>query len=86
MMKQAKLWMLAVILLSSLSMMELSSCTKDNDDNRNNEYVDYLAWLYDISNIEYLDSGYISYYDILWDIIYDHENLESYDDQLFFLR
>jgi len=84
MMKQAKLWMLAVILLSSLSMMELSSCTKDNDDNRNNEYVDYLAWLYDISNIEYLDSGYISYYDILWDIIYDHENLESYDDQLFF--
>ena len=85
-MKQAKLWMLAVILLSSLSMMELSSCTKDNDDNRNNEYVDYLAWLYDISNIEYLDSGYISYYDILWDIIYDHENLESYDDQLFFLR
>ena len=86
MMKQVKLWMLAVILLSSLSMMELSSCTKDNDDNRNNEYVDYLAWLYDISNIEYLDSGYISYYDILWDIIYDHENLESYDDQLFFLR
>ena len=86
MMKQAKLWMLAVILLSSLSMMELSSCTKDNDDNRNNEYVDYLAWLYDISNIEYLDSGYISYYDILWDIIYDHENLESYDDQLFFLK
>ena len=86
MMKQAKLWMLAVILLSSLSMMELSSCTKDNDDNRNNEYVDYLAWLYDINNIEYLDSGYISYYDILWDIIYDHENLESYDDQLFFLR
>ena len=85
-MKQVKLWMLAVILLSSLSMMELSSCTKDNDDNRNNEYVDYLAWLYDISNIEYLDSGYISYYDILWDIIYDHENLESYDDQLFFLR
>ena len=77
-------WTIAAILVCGLSVMGFSSCTTDNDDNINNEYLDYLAWLYDISNVEYLDSGYVSYYDLLWDIINDHNDQESYDDLLYY--
>lgn len=83
-MKATMNWMMAAILVCSLSVMGFSSCTTDNDDNINKEYWDYLAWLYDISNVAYLDSGYVSYYDLLWDIINDHSGQESYDDQLYY--
>ena len=77
-------WSIATILVCSLSAMGLSSCTTDKGNNINNEYADYLAWLYDINNIAFLESGYVSYYDLLWDIINDHDDQESYDDQLYY--
>ena len=83
-MKKIFNWTIAAILVCSLSVTGFSSCTTDNDDNINNEYLDYLAWLYDISNVAYLDSGFVSYYDLLWDIINDHDDQESYDDQLYY--
>lgn len=80
-MKEAKLfsWMTAVILTCSLSMTWLSSCSSDDK-----EYNDDYTWLYDLSDIAYLDSGYVSYYDLLWDIINDHSDQDSYDDQLYY--
>ena len=83
-MKATMNWMMAAILVCGLSVTGISSCTTDNDDNIDKEYWDYLAWLYDISNVAYLDSGYVSYYDLLWDILNDHSDQESYDDQLYY--
>ena len=79
------LWMLAAILTCSLSVTGLSSCTSDNADNSSyNEYEEFYAWLYELYQIQYLDSGFISYYDLLWDIIDDHSEQETYDDQLYY--
>lgn len=77
-------WTIAAILVCSLLVTGFSSCSTDNGDDEYKEYVDYLAWLFDINNITYLDSGYVSYYDLLWDIINDHSDQESYDDQLYY--
>ena len=82
------LWMLATILTCSLSVTGLSSCTTDNPDNSYydecKEYEEFYAWLYELYKIQCLDSGYVSYYDLLWDMIDDHSDQETYDDQLYY--
>lgn len=84
-MKKIVLWVLAAILTCSLSVTGLSSCTSDNAENSyDSEYEEYYALLYALYQIQYLDSGFVSYYDLLWDIINDHSDQETYDDQLYY--
>jgi len=85
-MKKRYLWMLAAILTCSLTIMGLGSCTRDNVDNNNGGGGDDedWSWLYELSDVEFMESGYFSYYDLLWDIINDHSDQESYDDQLYY--
>ena len=71
---------LAAILVCGLSMMGFSSCKNDNVGNGNTN----LTELFNIDDITYLDSKYVSYYDLLWDIINDHSDQESYDDKLYY--
>ena len=82
-MKKKHLWMLVAILICNLSVTWFSSCTSDNDNGYDWD-DDLYDWLYDLDDVALLDSGYVSYVDILLDIINDHSELESEDDLLYY--
>ena len=79
-MKSMKLWVMAATLVCGLSMTGFSSCQNDSVGNGNAKPTE----LFNIDDVTYLDSKYVSFYDLLWDIINDHSDQESYDDKLYY--
>lgn len=83
-MKQNSLWMKAG-LLCCLTIMGLGSCTNDNVDNSTNPggYSGGGDFIYDLRDVEILDSGVISTMDLIKDVIEDHSMMEDRDDSLY---
>ena len=83
-MKQNSLWMKAA-LLCCLTIMGLGSCTNDNVDNSANPggYSGGGDFIYDLRDVEILDSGVISTMDLIKDVIEDHSMMEDRDDSLY---
>lgn len=83
-MKQNSLWMKAA-LLCCLTIMGLGSCTNDNVDNSANPggYCGGGDFIYDLRDVEILDSGVISTMDLIKDVIEDHSMMEDRDDSLY---
>lgn len=83
-MKQNSLWMKAA-LLCCLTIMGLGSCTNDNVDNSANPggYSGGGDFIYDLRDVEILDSGVINTMDLIKDVIEDHSMMEDRDDSLY---
>ena len=83
-MKRNSLWMMAG-LLCCLTIMGLGSCTNDNVDNSANPggYSGGGDFIYDLRDVEILDSGVISTMDLIKDVIEDHSMMEDRDDSLY---
>ena len=80
-MKKMYFWMPTAILTCSLLMTGLSSCISDNVDNASSENRDLE---YDISDVELIDSGFVSSLDLYKDIVNDHDDLETDEDSLYY--
>ena len=72
-------------LLCCLTIMGLGSCTNDNVDNSANPggYSGGGDFIYDLRDVEILDSGVISTMDLIKDVIEDHSMMEDRDDSLY---
>lgn len=83
-MKRNSLWMMAG-LLCCLTIMGLGSCTNDNVDNSANPggYSGGGDFIYDLKDVEFVDSGVISTMDLIKDVIGDHSMMEDRDDSLY---
>lgn len=83
-MKRNSLWMMAG-LLCCLTIMGLGSCTNDNVDNPANPggYSGGGDFIYDLKDVEFVDSGVISTMDLIKDVIGDHSMMEDRDDSLY---
>ena len=83
-MKRNSLWMMAG-LLCCLTIMGLGSCTNDNVDNSANPggYSGGGDFIYDLKDVEFVDSGVISTMDLIKDVIGDHSMMEDRDASLY---
>ena len=79
-MKKMSYWMSVAIFICSLMMAGFSSCSFDNPVSENDE-DSYFG--YDLSDLTFLESGEFSVIDILWDIFYDHSDMDSEEDRLY---
>jgi len=79
-MKKGILWMM-VVLLCSLTVTSLGSCTNDNADNGG--YGAGGDFSYNLNNVEIVDSGVINTVDLIKDVIDDHSMLEDFDDSIY---
>lgn len=79
-MKKMSYWMPVAIFICSLMMAGFSSCSFDNPVSENDE-DSYFG--YDLSDLTFLESGEFSVIDILWDIFYDHSDMDSEEDRLY---
>ena len=72
-------------LLCCLTIMGLGSCTNDNVDNSANPggYSGGGDFIYDLKDVEFVDSGVISTMDLIKDVIGDHSMMEDRDDSLY---
>lgn len=83
-MKQNNLWLMAAV-LCCLTISSLVSCTNDKNDNSVNSggYSGGGDFIYDLKDVEIIDSGIINTADLIKDIIEDHSKMEDRDDSLY---
>lgn len=83
-MKQNNLWLMAAV-LCCLTISSLVSCTNDKIDNSVNSggYSGGGDFIYDLKDVEIIDSGIINTADLIKDIIEDHSKMEDRDDSLY---
>lgn len=79
-MKKSILWMLAAILTCGLL---TTACSTLSEEDNPSGYVGGGDIVYDLNDVELIDSGYITFKDIIKDVIDDHSEVDNEEDAIF---